>query len=89
MATDKRLPRKCLQCWRKASLLPAGTREALGQNNTTPVPQSPLLPRNTHIDTHVGMAGAAPSFQEKAEICHLGEMPEGKGVGVSYFLAGP
>ena len=85
MANDKRLPRKRLQCRRKASLLSAGTREASGQNNTIPVPQSPLLPLNTHV----GMADGAPSFQEKAAICHLGEMPEGKGLGVSYFLAGP
>lgn len=89
MANDKCLPRKCLQCQRKASLHSAGTREALGQNNTIPVPQSPLRPLNTHTDTHVGMADGAPSFHEKAEICHLGEMPEEKGLGVSYFLAGP
>ena len=74
---------------RKASLHSAGTRETLGHSNTIPVPQSPLHPLNTHTYTHVGMADGAPSFHEKAEICQLGKMPEGKGLGVSYFLARP
>lgn len=78
MANDKCLP-EMSPVPEKALCTQQLHQGSLGTEQYNPCPSvAPSPAKYTHTDTHVGMADGAPSFHEKAEICHLGGNAERK-----------